>query len=79
MLLGIALFILILMLLALGLTIFIIVFWIWMLVDCLQREKFNDKLVWIIVLIFLNIVGAVLYYFIVKQSYENVRKRRKRQ
>ncbi|MFN6992268.1 MAG: PLDc N-terminal domain-containing protein [Fervidobacterium sp.] len=44
------------------------VFWIWMLVDCLQRKKFDDKLVWVVVLVFLNILGAILYYFIVKKK-----------
>ncbi|MBS3051919.1 MAG: PLDc_N domain-containing protein [Candidatus Aenigmarchaeota archaeon] len=74
MLFGIVLLMLILMLLVLGLTVFIIVFWMWMLVDCLQRKKFNDKLVWVIVLIALNVIGAVLYYFIAKEEKRNKRK-----
>ena len=41
------------------------IFWLWMLVDLLQRRKFEDKLVWVLVLIFLNILGAILYYFLV--------------
>jgi hypothetical protein len=41
-------------------------FWIWMLVDCLGREpsEGNEKLVWVLVLIFLNWLGALLYYFV---------------
>lgn len=38
-----------------------------MLVDAVQR-KFkgpNDKLVWVLVLIFLNLIGAIIYYFVV--------------
>ena len=46
----------------------IVIFWIWMLVDCLTRKKFEDKLVWVLVLIFLNILGAFLYYFLVKSK-----------
>lgn len=42
-----------------------IVFWFWMLVDALKKKHFEDKLVWVLVLIFLNIVGALLYYIIV--------------
>lgn len=49
------------------------VFWLWMLVDCLQRpdKKFpakgkNDKLIWVIVIVLTFIVGAILYYFLVK-------------
>ncbi|MEM5799685.1 MAG: PLDc N-terminal domain-containing protein [Candidatus Aenigmatarchaeota archaeon] len=52
----------------LGLLIFAVVFWFWMLVDCLSRKRFDDKLVWVIVLIFLNLLGALLYYFIVKRK-----------
>lgn len=40
--------------------------WIWMLIDCLKYEsdEGNDKIVWILVLIFLHGIGALLYYFI---------------
>jgi len=43
------------------------VFWLWMLIDCAKRE-FDDKALWIILLIFLNFIAAVLYYFIVKRK-----------
>lgn len=56
-----------------------IIFWLWMLIDCLQKEKFNDKLIWILVLLFLFILGAILYYFLVKNKAETkVKKRVKR-
>ena len=50
------------------------VFWVIMIVDALTREdrrfpgknKGSERLIWVIVLIFLNIVGAVMYYFLVK-------------
>ena len=39
-----------------------ILFWIWMLVDCLSSEMDTpDKLLWAIVIIALNILGAILY------------------
>ncbi|MFH1331872.1 MAG: PLD nuclease N-terminal domain-containing protein [archaeon] len=44
------------------------VFWIWMLVDVVTR-RFDDnieKLVWVLVIIFANIIGALIYYFIIK-------------
>jgi hypothetical protein len=42
----------------------IVVFWVWMLVDALM-SKSEDKLVWIIVLIFLGpVIGSLLYYFL---------------
>lgn len=48
----------------------VLCFWIWMLVDCLQNQSFqgNDKLIWIVVLVFLNVLGAALYYFLVKSK-----------
>lgn len=48
--------------------ILLFVFWLWMLIDCLKRDfKGNyDKIVWVLVLIFLHILGALIYYFVVK-------------
>ena len=44
------------------------VFWLWMVVDCLKKDfkKDMDKLVWVVVLLFAHVVGAFLYYFLVK-------------
>lgn len=53
-----------------------LIFWFWMLVDLLQR-KIEDKLVWVIVLIFLNIIGAILYYFLVYAKSGKARKGKK--
>ncbi len=41
-------------------------FWIWMLVDCLQNEPpgSNDKLIWVLVILFGHLLGAVIYYFV---------------
>ena len=44
------------------------IFWIWVLTDCLE-SKFkdnNEKLMWVLVIIFLHVLGALLYYLIVK-------------
>ena len=62
---GIMGFVLGLGILAFFIIIGVAVFWLWMLIDLLQRKKFDDKLVWLVALIFLNILGAVLYYFLV--------------
>jgi hypothetical protein len=39
------------------------VFWIWMIVDCAMHEpsEGNDKIVWILVLIFTQVLGALIY------------------
>jgi hypothetical protein len=43
-------------------------FWFWMLIDCLKRKKYDDKLVWILVLLFLGFAGAILYYYIEREK-----------
>jgi hypothetical protein len=47
-----------------------IVFWTRMLVDCVSREfeHPDDKLIWVLILIFVNAFGAVIYYFMVKKK-----------
>ena len=45
------------------------VFWIMMLVDCAKRKfkNENDKVVWIIIVAILGVLGAVVYYFVIKR------------
>ncbi|MCK4336267.1 MAG: PLDc N-terminal domain-containing protein [Candidatus Aenigmarchaeota archaeon] len=50
-----------------ALAVLAIVFWFWMLIDCLQRE-FEDKLVWVFVIVLTGIIGAILYFFLVKRK-----------
>jgi hypothetical protein len=42
------------------------VFWIWMLVDCATKEpsEGNDKIIWILVIIFTHWLGALIYYLV---------------
>lgn len=53
-----------------GLAIFLFVFWILMIVDCATRKFKNDtdRVVWILILIFLGLIGAIIYYFVVKRN-----------
>jgi hypothetical protein len=41
-------------------------FWLWMLIDCLMNEsgEGNDKLIWVLVIIFIPLVGSLLYFFL---------------
>lgn len=48
---------------ALALTLF----WVWMLIDCLTEQK-EDKLVWFLVIFFLNLLGAFLYYLLARKK-----------
>jgi hypothetical protein len=50
-------------------------FWTFMLYDCLQRNTDDflhkgkyDKLIWSLSIIFLNLIGAVMYYFLVRMQ-----------
>jgi len=42
------------------------VFWLWMIVDCVAKEPSGSstKVVWLLVIIFLHVLGAFLYFFI---------------
>ena len=42
------------------------ILWIWMLVDCATKEpsEGNDKVVWILVIIFTHWVGALIYLLV---------------
>ncbi len=58
------------MLLVVSAIIFTFIFWIWMIIDCAKRKGFSDseRIAWIIVLVFLQVLGAVIYYFAVKRK-----------
>ncbi|HEY2826555.1 MAG TPA: PLDc N-terminal domain-containing protein [Pirellulales bacterium] len=47
-----------------------IVFWVLMLIDCLTNPRLvgTDKLVWVLVIIFLHVLGAALYFAIGRQQ-----------
>jgi hypothetical protein len=49
-----------------GLAILSTIFWIATLIDCAVNEpsEGNDKIIWILVLIFTHALGALLYRFI---------------
>lgn len=49
-------------------SIAIVIFWIWMLVDCAKRKFRNtvEKVIWILVLVFISWIGAIIYLIIIK-------------
>ena len=66
---GVGLAALFFVLIIIAISVFIFVFWISMIIDCVKR-KFKDdssKILWILILIFLGILGAIIYYFVVKK------------
>lgn len=75
---GVVLFGVIFVLIILALAVLIFIFWISMLVDCIKRKfkEDSDKIIWIIVIIFTGVIGASIYYFIVKTKDKKKNKKR---
>ena len=50
--------------------ILLYVFWIFMIVDAAKRKfkNENDKILWILVVVLAQIIGAIVYYFVVKRQ-----------
>ena len=46
------------------------IFWIWMLIDAIQNKGLTDgeKVGWVLAVIFLHIIGALLYFFIARSK-----------
>lgn len=62
--LGIAELVLMLLLLPVSLALF--AFWLWMLIHAIQNRGLNDseRIVWVIVIVFVNLIGALIYFFV---------------
>jgi hypothetical protein len=41
-------------------------FWLWMLIDCATKESSqgNDKLIWILIIVFTHWIGALIYFLV---------------
>jgi Phospholipase_D-nuclease N-terminal len=45
------------------------VFWLWMLIDALLHEPTtNEKILWFLVIFFLHLLGALIYFFVRKRG-----------
>ncbi|MBD1919355.1 PLDc N-terminal domain-containing protein [Leptolyngbya sp. FACHB-60] len=40
-------------------------FWLWVLIDCATHESSdgNTKIVWVLIILFANGIGALIYFF----------------
>jgi len=49
-----------------GLAVLATIFWIWVLVDCLTKERSegNDKVAWALFILLVPLIGALVYYFV---------------
>ncbi len=65
--LGLGFFLLFFSLIGTALALF--AFWVWMLIDCAQapEDPANNRVAWILILVFTHWLGALLYFFIVRQ------------
>lgn len=50
-----------------ALAICVFIFWIMMLIDAIKHTSEKTKLVWVVVIIFTHVIGAVIYYFVEKK------------
>lgn len=65
---GFPFMVILVMLLVLGTSII----WIWGLIDCLTSDKNSiDKLIWGLIIFFLNFIGALLYFILGKANNRN--------
>lgn len=50
-------------------------FWIWMIIDCVQNEPSpgNDRIAWLLLLIFTHLLGAVIYFFVRRRPRRRLR------
>ncbi len=45
--------------------LFLMAFWIWMLIDCIRNGRIseNEKIIWVLVIVFTHFLGALIYFF----------------
>ncbi len=49
-------------------------FWIWMLIDCITKDtdQGNNRLIWVLVIVFTGAIGALIYFFVRRQKRTNI-------
>ncbi|HEX4263791.1 MAG TPA: PLDc N-terminal domain-containing protein [Verrucomicrobiae bacterium] len=47
-----------------------LVFWVWMLIDAIQNPSLSgsQRIVWVLVILFLNLLGALIYLLAGRRS-----------
>lgn len=55
-----------LLLVIIPISLALLAFWIWMLVHAIQNKGLSEgeRIAWVIVLVFVHLLGAVIYFFV---------------
>jgi prolipoprotein diacylglyceryltransferase len=66
---GFVIFFILIWILFFAVGILALIFWIFMIVDVASRKfkQENDKVMWILIVILTGVIGAAIYYFIIKK------------
>jgi len=56
------------------LSVLAFVFWLMMLIDAIKHSHKDMKLIWVLVIILTNIIGAIIYYFMERRPRMKVKK-----
>ena len=59
---GLVMLLFVLFIMALSIGMFAL--WIWMLIDCATNEREDQMVMWIVLIVVLQGIGALLYYFV---------------
>jgi hypothetical protein len=53
------------MLIVVVLAVLVFALWLWMIIDCAKKKKFQngDSVMWILLLVLTGPIGMILYYF----------------
>jgi len=59
-------FLLIILAVVIPVAIASVIFWIWMLISAVQNKGLSEgeKIAWVLILVFVHLLGAILYFFI---------------
>ena len=62
----------------LAVAVLALVFWIFMIVDIVKREfsDSDDKVLWMLVVILAGVIGAIIYFFMVKYNDKPIKGRK---
>lgn len=59
-------------------SLLLLIFWVWAIIDCLRSKLTTaEKLFWILIIIILNVIGALLYLILSKASKKSIIKTKK--